>query len=338
MENKKGRLPQVIFFQRKPRPVGNYSVEFIFEDVRKRLKDAIDSRVVISAYESNGLWKRFYNCIQAFLKQGKVNHVTGDVNYLGLLLNREKTIQTVLDCVHLNTSSGIKYKILRLFWLVIPERRSRFITAISESTKKEILKHHSCNPNKIVVIPVAISPKFKFSEKKFNKNTPRILQVGTAANKNIPNLILALKGIPCILHIVGKKNEAYEILLKDNKVDYIYEWGLSEEDMIQRYEDADIITLISTYEGFGMPILEGQAIGRPVITSNQFSMPEVAGDAAVIVDPLNIEQISSGFKKIINDDDFRDEMISRGLKNIKRFDAEVIAREYLKLYEKIAAE
>ena len=331
----KEQKPTVVFFHRKPRNVGNYSVEFIFEDVRTRLKEKISSSVATSAYESAGLFKRIYNCMEAYGKQGDVNHVTGDVNYLGLLLSKKKTIQTILDCVHLNTSTGLKYRILKLFWLSIPEKRAKFLTAISTSTKNEILRHHKCDPDKIIVIPVAISPKFKAREKIFNKTFPKILQVGTAPNKNIPNLIEAIKGLSCILNIVGKKNEHYEKLLQENNIQYIYEWGLSDEEIIKRYEDADIISLVSAYEGFGMPILEAQAVGRAVITSNVFSMPEVAGDAAVIVNPHDIAEMRQGFEKIIYDDAFRAAMIQRGNQNIKRFDADSIAMQYFELYKRV---
>lgn len=335
MANKQDVKPRVVFFHRKPRTVGNYSVEFIFEDVRKRLSDKIASQIVVSKYESSGLLKRLYNCVEAWHKQGPVNHVTGDVNYLGLFLKRRTTIQTILDCVHLNTSTGIKYKILKLFWLSIPESRSKYITAISESTKQEILRHHKCDPKKIVVIPVAISPKFKRADKPFNKERPVILQVGTASNKNIPNLIEAVKGLPCVLNIIGKQNDEYEALLKKYGIEYKYEWGLSDEEIIRRYEQADILSLASTYEGFGMPILEAQAVGRAVITSKLFSMPEVAGDAAVMVDPLSVNEIRKGLEKIINDEPFRNDMIKRGFVNIKRFDPDVIATQYLDLYKKV---
>jgi glycosyltransferase involved in cell wall biosynthesis len=330
--------PSVVFFHRKPRNVGNYSVEFIFDDVRNRLKQKINATIVVSRYESSGLFKRLAACIEAWRKQGQVNHITGDVNYLGLLLNKRKTINTILDCVHLNTTSGFKYIILKWFWLSIPEKRARFLTAISESTKQEILKHHPCNPDKIVVIPVAISPSFTYKEKAFEKACPRILQVGTAPNKNIPNLIEAIKGLSCILHIVGKRNPLYEELLRKNQVKYVYESNLSNEEIIDRYEKADIISLVSTYEGFGMPILEAQAVGRPVITSNLYSMPEVAGDSAVIVDPHDIAAIRKGIERIIQDDSFREDRIRRGLENIKRFDPDVIANQYYNLYKKIADE
>ena len=89
------------------------------------------------------------------------------------------------------------------------------------------------------------------------------------------------------------------------------------------------------YEGFGMPILEAQAVGRAVISSNLFSMPEVAGDSAVLVDPFNIGEIRSAILKIISDDTFREDRIRKGFENIKRFDPELIANQYFGLYEMI---
>jgi len=333
----KNPSPSVTFFHRKPRGVGNYSVEFIFDDVRKRLNGRIRSKVAFSTFESSGFFKRIYNCVEAAFRQSDVNHVTGDINYLGLFLRRKRTIQTILDCVHLNTSSGIKYKVLRLFWLAIPARRARYLTAISDSTKREILKHVDCDPNKIRVIYVAISNRFQKKEKPFNKSEPRILQVGTAHNKNIPRLIEALKGIPCVLEIIGKKQDEYEKLLQSFGVKYEYRSGLSDDEMIRRYEDADIIALASTYEGFGMPILEGQAVGRPVISSNLFSMPEVAGNAACLVDPFDVNSIRAGIIKIIQNDEYRNRLVRDGFENVKRFDPDHIAFQYLDLYQEVAA-
>ena len=174
------------------------------------------------------------------------------------------------------------------------------------------------------------------NKKHLIKKSRGYLQVGTAPNKNIPNLIEALKGIPCLLHIVGKRNEVYEELLRKNKIEFVYESGLTNEEIIDRYEQADIISLVSTYEGFGMPILEAQAVGRAVITSNVYSMPEVAGDSAVIVDPHDIPAIRKGIERIIQDDAFREERIRSGFENIKRFDPDTIADQYYALYKKIA--
>jgi len=337
MINSVSKSLEVVFFHRKPRAVGNYSIEFIFADVRNRLGNMIRPRVVVSKYESSGFINRFLNGIEARRSSGQVNHITGDVNYLGIFLSAENTVNTILDCVHLNSSKGFKYWVFKKFWLEIPERRARFLTAISESTKREILRHHHCDPDKIRVIPVAISPAFQYKPKEFNEDNPVILQIGTAPNKNIPLLIQAVKGLKCVLNIVGKKDESYEALLHENKIDYVYESNLTNEEILERYERCDIVALVSTYEGFGMPILEAQAVGRVVITSNVYSMPEVAGDSAVLVDPSKVEEIRDGILRLISDSEFRKDRIASGLENIKRFNADLIAHMYYDLYQEVAA-
>jgi glycosyltransferase involved in cell wall biosynthesis len=326
----------VTFFHRKPRGVGNYSVEFIFRDVRDRLSAFIRAKEAFSRYESSGVFKRLYNCMEAARRQNTVNHVTGDINYIGIFLRKKRTIQTILDCVHLSSTTGIKHTVIKLIWMTIPVRRAKYVTAISESTKKEILKYVPCDPGKIIVIPVAISGRFVPKQKIFNADCPRILQLGTAPNKNIPRLAEALEGIPCILDIVGRKVPELEEVLNAKGIRYEYSWGLSDDEILEKYGTADIISLVSTYEGFGMPILEAQAVGRPVISSNILSMPEVAGDAACLVDPYNVSAIREGILKIITDSDYREELTRKGQLNIKRFDPEKIALQYLDLYKKIS--
>ncbi len=108
MHKKKDELPHVTFYYRKRRAVGNYSVEFIFKDVADRLKDRIIERSAISKYVSNGLFKSLYNSIEAIFRQGDVNHVTGDISFIGIFLRKRKTIQTILDCGHVHASKGLK--------------------------------------------------------------------------------------------------------------------------------------------------------------------------------------------------------------------------------------
>ena len=328
--------PKVTFVHRKARAVGNYSLEFIFQDVRKRLLHQIDSYVFHSKYESNGVFKRLYNVFQLFFERKKIVHITGDVNYLGLLLNPNKTIHTILDCVQLTSTTGIKHTILKFFWLTVPVKKSKYITAISTSTKNEILKYAPCNPNKIVVIPVAISTQFKASPKIFNTQKPTILQLGTAHNKNIEALLEAVKDIPCIIDIVGAHQQHLVDYMEAHNMEYTYSQGLTNNQIIQKYINADIVSLISTYEGFGMPILEGQATGRVVITANTYSMPEVGGNAAHYVTPTNIAEIKMGIQKIISDATYREQLITNGYENVKRFDAQTIAEQYYKLYQTIS--
>jgi glycosyltransferase involved in cell wall biosynthesis len=329
---------EVTFFHRKPYAVGNYSVEAIFADVRSRLAGSIHAKLAEGRFFSQGLLRRIYLCAEAFFRQGEVNHITGDINFVGILLRKRRTVQTILDCVSVARSTGLKRAVLRLFWVALPVRRCAVVTAISEATRQEILKLvPDCPPEKIVVVPVAISGRFQRSPKPFNEACPRILQVGTAPNKNLPRLIEALQGMRCQLDIIGRHVPEYEDQLEALGIAYTYRWQLTEDEILLAYQQADIVTLVSTYEGFGMPILEGQAVGRPVITSGLLSMPEVAGDAACLVDPLDVAAIRAGFERIIGDAAYRDGLVEKGYRNVLRFDPDVIANAYLDIYRRVAA-
>jgi glycosyltransferase involved in cell wall biosynthesis len=111
--------------------------------------------------------------------------------------------------------------------------------------------------------------------------------------------------------------------------------SLSFEELIQKYRQADVLMLCSTLEGFGMPIIEAQAIGRAVITSNCSSMPEVAGDGALLVDPLSVKSMREGLRKLISDSDLREKLIQKGFENVKRFDPKNISDKYFDLYQSL---
>jgi glycosyltransferase involved in cell wall biosynthesis len=325
------------YFQRRRRADSNFSLEFIFEDVRKRLQGLVQARVAIATFESNGIWRRAWLCLEALFQQAEVNHVTGDINFVGILMHRRRTIQTVLDCGFLNRTNGPRRAILRLLWLDWPVRRCARVTAISQATKNEILRYvPGCPADKIVVIPVAISPGFQRQDKPFDSVRPRILQIGTAPNKNLPRLIEALRGLPCVLDIVGRQNPDYRIRLEAAGVEHTWRRALTNEAVIQAYRDADLVAFVSTYEGFGMPILEAQATGRPVVTSNRLSMPEVAGNGACLVDPEDVGAIRAAIDRIIGEPAYREELVRAGLQNVKRFDPDVIAHQYLALYADMA--
>jgi glycosyltransferase involved in cell wall biosynthesis len=328
---------RVTFFQRKPYPVGNYSVEAIFDDVRTRLAGSISARTAVASVYSRGFLSRILICLEALFRQGDVNHVTGDINFVGIGLRKRRTVQTILDCVSVDRSSGLKREVLRLLWVAWPVRRAAIVTAISEATRQQILRLvPDCPPEKVVVVPVAISTRFEPSPRPFDISCPRILQIGTKPNKNVPRLIEALQGLRCRLDIIGQYVPEYEAQLKRLGIDYTYRWHLPDDEILRAYQEADIVSLVSTYEGFGMPILEGQATGRPVITSNILSMPEVAGDAACLVDPFDTADIRRGFERIIGDATYREGLVERGYRNVRRFDPDVIAGEYLRIYRSLA--
>lgn len=325
---------KVVFFQRKPKS-NNFSVEGTFRSTREAMPAEIDTVVVESYFDSRGLFRRLYNILEVFFRQGDVNHVTGDVHFLSYLLKRDRTVLTILDCVVVYNNRGLKRSLLRLLWYVIPEKRVRLITVISQATKDELVKFISCDPAKIRVVPVCISPRFLRVDKRFNTDKPRLLQVGTAQNKNLARVIEALQGVRCTFHIVGELSSEQLSLLNENQIDFTNSYRLSESELIEEYNKSDLVTFLSTYEGFGMPIIEANAVGRPVITSNLLSMPEVAGDAAYIVDPFNVSDIRAGILKIIDDEKFRISLVENGFQNAIRFSAKEIALQYVEIYKEI---
>jgi glycosyltransferase involved in cell wall biosynthesis len=327
---------KVTYFHRRVIPNFHFSVEIIFNDVRKHLPQEVAYEVVTSRFYSKGFFPRFYNALEAFFKQGSINHVTGDINYIGIFLPGKKTIHTMLDSVFLINSSGIKRWILQTFWMKIPAKRCVFITTISEASKKEIVAYTGCDEAKVKVIPIALSPVFKKVERTYQWNRPRILMIGTAPNKNTFRMIEALKGLDVEVRMVGKQEQAIQSKLEETGLSYTYQSGLNIDQMYQLYQQTDILLFASTYEGFGMPIMEAQSVGTLVVTSNLSSMPEVAGpDGAVFVDPYKVESIRDGITTVMTDVRKRAAMIEAGFENIKRFDPDRIANMFLDLYKQI---
>ena len=322
---------QVTFFFRKPRPQ-YFSIEKVFELVIANLPDNIEAKVYKLKNGTTGWWGRVKALWEAYSNRGAINHITGDVTFLGLVLPRKGLIITYHDLESLAQYKGLSFTIIKYLWVTIPVRRAEQITVISEHTKNKIIEWTGVDEKKIVVIPNPLPEEIKYTPKDFNKNKPVILVMGTKANKNVDRIMRALQGINCRLLIVGKMTEEQSNLASDLNLEAENLVHVPYSGIVNAYRKSDILCFPSLYEGFGMPIIEAQATGRPVITSNYGAMKEVAGEGALLVDPNDINDIREAVLKVISGERLRDNLVKRGLMNVERYKGNEIGKMYGELY------
>ena len=309
-----------------------FSVGKVFKPIEAEMTKyaQVDSiELPVANYGLKGLWNNV-SYLRKHLKKASYDVVliTGTENYLLPFISSAKKVVVVHDVKSFfNHVSGIRRKIKELMFIKVLGKADK-IVSISEQTQKELSDYHFSSE----VIYDPVSPAFIYKEKQMDKICPVILHIGTKANKNLKNTILAVKGLKCYLRIVGKLSEEYIKMLQENNIDYSSCANISDEELLKEYNKCDIVNFPSLYEGFGMPIIEGQAIGRVVVTSNLSPMKDVAGGSAVLVNPNDIQSLRQGYDEAINHGDY---YIVKGLKNVKRFSVATITRQYFNLIKSL---
>jgi len=231
------------------------------------------------------------------------------------------------------------------------------IIAVSESTKRDTVDHLGVPEDKITVVHEAANPIFQPVSQVEAREQVRnrhgidgrfILFVSTIEpRKNVPTLMRALwQLVECYkedVHLVlaGGKGWLYEDafaavdeLNLDSRVHFV--GRVSSEDLLYLYNSAELLAHPAFYEGFGLPPLEAMACGLPVIVSNVSSLPEVVGDAGLLIDPHDVDELTVGMWRVLTDEELRQEMIEKGLRQAARFSWDRAASETLGIYRLVA--
>ncbi|MBF0503853.1 MAG: glycosyltransferase family 4 protein [Candidatus Omnitrophica bacterium] len=218
---------------------------------------------------------------------------------------------------------------------------------VSECTKQDLIKHFDMDPAKIKVIYLGADKRFCQLEPKtvdavkakYNIREPFLLSIGSVPRKNIEGIIRGFAAsnasqkfilvLSCNMDI-----DKYQQIAQNEGVEKRIQFlsSLNDAEVIALYNGCRCFVFPSLYEGFGLPILEAMQCQTPVITSNVSSCPEVAGDAAILVDPSNIRQIASAIDQVCTDDVLRKQLIEKGLKRAKCFGWDQFAQEMKKVY------
>ena len=192
---------KLLLSSRKARRYGNFSIESYFNGLSVFFNKKGEVNHWKSPLISNGFFPRIWSIIalaRTVLKyKPNVTHVTGDVHFLMWGIPIGKRVLTIHDVGFLRGATGLRYRILRYFWLTGPVKRADVVTCVSSSTKMEIL-YHLKKPCPINVIPTSIDPRFKPRIKQFNNKRPTILMLGSAPNKNVHRVLSATKHLNVI--------------------------------------------------------------------------------------------------------------------------------------------
>lgn len=236
-------------------------------------------------------------------------------------------------------------------WTAYSVKKASRIFTISKASKDDIIAIYGVPEKRVVVTYPGIKMKKtnskndKSSFKKYNIEGKYVLFVGTLQpRKNIQVLIEAFSRLTqkdVTLVIVGKRGWLYEDILsapKDFGIEQRVKFldFVSDEDLPSLYANAECFVLPSLYEGFGLPVLEAMQYGCPVIVSKVSSLPEVGGDAALYVDPKDVDDIKEKITTLLEDEKLRKELVKKGYKQVKKFSWEKTARETLKALEEVA--
>jgi len=273
-----------------------------------------------------------------------------------------RSVVTIHDCIHLRfpqyLPNRLAYGYARASMWVATHRSSRVLT-VSEASKRDILRYFRIPPAKIDVIYNAIDERYGEApddeevarvRERYQLNDPFVLYAGNIKpHKNLERLIEAFHELRkgdlehVKLLIIGDEISKYATLrravhhFKLHK--HVRFFGfVPDKTLAVLYRLASVFVFPSLYEGFGLPPLEAMASGTPVITSNVSSLPEVVGDAALLIDPYDAAGIAAAMRRVLTEPALREDLRRRGLQRVQEFSWERSVRRVREIYGEVMAE
>ena len=272
------------------------------------------------------------------------------------------SVVTIHDCIHLMFPQYLPNRLALAYArtsIALAARRATRIMTVSETSKRDIIKFFGTPPSKIDVIYNAYDDRFGIVppeedlervRERFQLHDPFVLYAGNVKpHKNLERLIDAFhlvrqRGLPNLkLVLIGDEISKYAVLRRAVHRHQLHKYVrflgyLPEDTLAHMYRLASVFVFPSLYEGFGLPPLEAMASGTPVVTSNVSSLPEVAGDAALLVDPYDPSAIADGIHRVLTDDALRATMRVKGLARAHQFSWETSVRRVHEIYRAVARE
>ncbi len=273
-------------------------------------------------------------------------------------LPRTRSLLTVHDLSFLRVPDAASASLRRYLEAVVPRSVARAdrVLAVSQATKDDLIAFYRTPPDKISVLYSGVDDRFSRVTDKLAlqavlakhglKDKTYVLSVGTVQpRKNYSRVIRALaslqdQGLDMHYAIAGGsgwlEDEMYRSIKETGLEDRVHILGFApDEDLPALYTGARALLAVSLYEGFGLPVLEAMACGTAVITSDLSSLPEVAGTAGILVNPLDSDAISAAMMRLLTDAALRRQLAAAGIEHVKRFSWAKTARRHKSIYDEL---
>lgn len=286
-----------------------------------------DNECLVFSYANPASLKTSLQLAVNSLFQGK-NNILFLPGYIPPLFSSIPFVFTIHDLNHIDRSENSSF-LKRLFYNFIIKagcHRAKYVLTVSEFSRMRIIEWSGILPDKVINVGNGVDDSFNMnvlpyqpgypyllcvSNRKLHKNEPRIIRAFSSANISASTKLL----------LTGCPTQELSVLIKQCKLSerVIFIGKVSDEELPSLYKGALCLVFPSLYEGFGLPVVEAMACGTPVITSTITSLPEVAGDAAILIDPNSDSELRLAIEKIVADDQLRLVLSVKGIEQAQKF-------------------